>query len=131
MNAKYLFAAICAMASGITIAALTQTTAWNWQDQYVYANSMENKNMAEADAAAKNIQQWEKFDFMIASPETAAKLGVNPNTELNVKILGNSSSVEDMRQAVLDSFKKNVTTTQADKDSIHILGTLNDVICAK
>jgi hypothetical protein len=36
-----------------------------------------------------------------------------------------------MKQAVLDFFNANKTTTEADKSSIQILGTLNDVICTQ
>jgi len=78
---------------------------------------------------SESTQYWERIDFMVPSPELAAKLGVSPNTELNVKIVGNASSVVDMKQAVLDFF--NANTTEADKSSIQILGTLNDVICTQ
>ena len=48
----------------------------------------------------ENVQHWERIDFIVTSPELAAKLGVSPNSELNIKTLGNPNSVEDMRQAV-------------------------------
>jgi hypothetical protein len=46
----------------------------------------------------KNIQHWEKIDFKILSPEVAKKLNVTDNTELNIKVLGNSNTIEDMKQ---------------------------------
>jgi hypothetical protein len=72
-----------------------------------------------------------KVYFIVTSPELATRLGVSPNTELNVKLVTDPNSVEDMKQAVLDFFNANKTTTEADKSSIQILGTLNDVICTQ
>jgi galactitol-specific phosphotransferase system IIB component len=135
MKNKSLLAVICilATAASINTALLGQHTAWSVYKQTAFAQTVENinnNNTATNSTTTQNIQQWEKYDFIITSPELAAKLGVSPNTELNVKILSNSSSVEDMRQAILDSFKTN-NTTEADKSSIQILGTLSDVICAQ
>jgi galactitol-specific phosphotransferase system IIB component len=135
MKNKSLLAVICilATAASISTALLGQHTAWSVYKQTAFAQTVENinnNNTATNSTTTQNIQQWEKYDFIITSPELAAKLGVSPNTELNVKILSNSSSVEDMRQAILDSFKTN-NTTEADKSSIQILGTLSDVICAQ
>ncbi len=78
---------------------------------------------------SKNIQHWEKIDFIILSPDVAKKLNVNANTELNVKILENSSSIEDMKQKVVDSFQGKATV--ADKSAIQILGASYALICAQ
>jgi galactitol-specific phosphotransferase system IIB component len=135
MKNKSLLAVICILATvaSISTALLGQHTVWSVYKQTAFAQTVENinnNNTATNSTTTQNIQQWEKYDFIITSPELAAKLGVSPNTELNVKILSNSSSVEDMRQAILDSFKTN-NTTEADKSMIQILDTLNDVICAQ
>jgi galactitol-specific phosphotransferase system IIB component len=128
MKTKSLLAVMCIMAAVISIGT-------SYSIEHVYANVLPNdkgNNNTKTTATistAKTIQHWEKFDFLITSRELAAKLGVSPNTELNVKILSDPNSIEDMRQAILDSFKKN--TTESDKSAIHILGTLNDVICAQ
>jgi hypothetical protein len=78
---------------------------------------------------AKNIQHWEKIDFTILSPEVAKKLNVTDNTELNIKVLGNSNSVEDIKQKVVDFFQGKATL--ADKSAINILGVPYAVICAQ
>lgn len=79
---------------------------------------------------SENIQHWENIDFMILSPEVAEKFNVHPNTELNIKILGDSKSVEDRKQQVLDFFK--VNNTESDRASIQILGPAQyEVICAQ
>jgi hypothetical protein len=78
---------------------------------------------------SKNIQHWEKIDFTILSPEIAKKLNVTDNTELNIKVLGNSNSVEDMKQKVVDFFQGKATSS--DKSVINILGATYAVICAQ
>jgi hypothetical protein len=78
---------------------------------------------------AENIQHREKTDFIVLSPDVAKKLGVNPSTELNIKILEDPNSVIDMKQKVIDFFKGNAT--ESDKSSIQILGAPYAVICAQ
>ncbi len=119
-------------ATTINTAILTPSATWNLYTLAAYAQTTTAENNTDATiSTGENIQHWEKYDFIITSPELATKLGVSPNTELNVKIVGDASSVEDMKQAVLDFFNANTTTTEADKSSIQILGTLNDVICTQ
>ena|SRR6476619_20818 len=77
----------------------------------------------------KNIQHWEKNDFKILSPEVAKKLNVTDNTELNIKVLGNSNTIEDMKQKMVDFFQGKATL--ADKSAIEILGANYAVICAQ
>jgi hypothetical protein len=113
----------------------TPPATWNLQSLAAFAQSTTQNSTIGAITSGENIQHWEKYDFTITSPELAAKLGVSPNTELNVKLMSEPNSVEDMKQAVLDSFNANTTKTtaaaEADRSSIQILGTLNDVICAQ
>jgi hypothetical protein len=78
---------------------------------------------------AKNIQHWEKIDFAILSPDVAKKLNVTANTDLNVNVLENSNSVEDMKQKVIDFFQGKANL--ADKSAIQILGTNYALICAQ
>lgn len=133
MKTKSLSVVItCIMvAIAINTAVLTPPATWNLHTLAAFAQSTTQNNTIGTISPGENIQHWEKYDFIITSPELATKLGVSPNTELNVKIVGDASSVEDMRQAVLDFFNTNATTTEADKSSIQILGTLNNVICAQ
>jgi hypothetical protein len=124
MKTKSLLAVMC-----MTVAIIGIGTIYSIKYPYPNAHASNNENNYTVSISqTTNIQHWEKFDFVITSPELAAKLGVSPNTELNVKIQSDPNSAEDMKQAILDYFKKN--TTESDKSAIHILGTLNDVICA-
>ena len=75
----------------------------------------------------ENIQHWEKIDFIILSPEIAKKLNVTDNTELNTNVLENSTSVEDMKQKVVDFFQGK--TTLADKSAIEIFYRLCCNLC--
>ena len=78
-----------------------------------YAQNTAN-NTAGTINRTENIKHWEIIDFIVTSPELAAKLGVSLHAELNVKFAGNSNSVEDMKQAMLD-FYANIT--ESDKES--------------
>jgi galactitol-specific phosphotransferase system IIB component len=127
---RSLYVAItCVMAATIiNTAILTPPATWKLYTLAAYAQTTITQNNTDGTiSTGENIQHWEKYDFIITSPELAAKLGVSPNTELNVKILSNSSSVEDMRQAILDSFKTN-NTTEADKSLINLLGAFYNVV---
>jgi galactitol-specific phosphotransferase system IIB component len=119
------------VAIAINTGILTPPATWNLYTLAAYAQTTTQNNTDATISTGENIQHWEKYDFIVTSPELATRLGVSPNTELNVKIVGEASSVEDMKQAVLDFFNTNTTTTEADKSSIQILGTLNDVICTQ
>jgi galactitol-specific phosphotransferase system IIB component len=121
---------VAATAATVSTVLLAQPTAWDLYTQTAFAQALtNNNNNTEIHSTNRNIQHWEKYEFIITSPELAAKLGVSPNTELNVKILGNPNSVEDMRQAILDFFKGN--TTESDKSSIQILGIPSDIVCVE
>src|SRR3712207_4041110 len=84
------------VAVAISTALLTPPATWNIHTLAAYAQSITQNNTIGTMNLDENIQHWEKYDFIVTSPELAAKLGVSPNTELNVKIVGNASSVVDM-----------------------------------
>lgn len=78
---------------------------------------------------SENIQHWEKIDFVVISPDVAKKFNVSADTELNIKVVSDTNSIEDIKQKVIDFSK--VNATESDKASIQILGTNYDVICAQ
>ncbi len=78
---------------------------------------------------SENIQHWEKIDFIVISPDVAEKFNVSADTELNIKVLSDPNSVEDMKQKVV-AFSK-VNATESDKASIQIIGAQYSVICAQ
>ena len=78
---------------------------------------------------SENIQHWEKIDFSVISPDVAKKFNVSADTELNIKVLSDPNSVEDMKQKVVDFFK--VNATESDKASIEIHGAPYSVICVQ
>src|SRR4051794_34560991 len=112
MYSNYYIAAI------ISIGLLLIFTASNVGSWMIPAFSQQTTG---AICPAQNIKHWEKIDFIILSPDVAKKLNVTANTELNIKVLGNSNSVEDMKQKVVDFFQGKATL--ADKSAIQILGT--------
>ncbi len=78
---------------------------------------------------SENIQHWEKIDFIVISPDVAKKFNVSADTELNIKVLSDPNSVEDMKKKVVDFSK--VNATESDKASIQIIGAQYSVICAQ
>ncbi len=78
---------------------------------------------------SENIQHWEKIDFIVISPDVAKKFNVSADTELNIKVVSDTNSIEDIKQKVINFSK--VNATESDNASIQILGTNYAVICAQ
>ena len=72
MNSKYYIAVT------ISVSLLLVLTASNVGSWMVPAFAQQSTG---AICPSKNIQQWEKIDFIILSPDVAKKLNVNANTD--------------------------------------------------
>ena len=75
---------------------------------------------------ADNIQHWDKIAFMITSPDLAQRVNLPANTELDIKVLNDTSKAVDIKQKVLEFLK----VPNEPKDTIQILGISYDIICA-
>jgi YVTN family beta-propeller protein len=75
---------------------------------------------------ADNIQHWYKIAFMITSPDLAQRVNLPANTELDIKVLNDTSKAVDIKQKVLEFLK----VPNEPKDTIQILGISYDIICA-